>query len=490
MPPDPPESERPVNAALHSAIAESGLSYRALAGRIRAVATENGADVRTGAAAIAHWVKGTTPQPATAAYLTEALSRALGRVVSPTEIGVASRQDETPPALAQDPVASLATLGRSDVDRRHFLATTAYSISALAAPLMPGAADAAHRGVRVREGGVVGAAEIQAVRDVTSVFNRADELLGGSVSRSAVVEYLVTDVTSYCRGSFNDDTARRGMFGAAAELAYLAGWKAHDAGLKGLAQRYYLHAYQLAEESSGTHAAYVLRILAHQAMDTGVSEHCVDLAEAALSRARGKVPAETESLFQLTLARAHAGERSPRPALRALAAAERLVDQAGHDEAPRWASLGGPTEARLTNQGGKALAALGDLAGAEEQYRRSAACWNPSTHPRIHALTLADLGAVQAGRGHLEAACETWSTALDSMTGVRSARADTAVTDIRTHLRGYRRRGVPTATVLDAKARQWQAAAAVRGLRRGPGDDRGFSTLSGPGTGGRPAITR
>ncbi|MFC4565022.1 tetratricopeptide repeat protein [Nocardiopsis mangrovi] len=455
----PPASARPDNEALRAVIAESGLSYRALAGRVRLVAAENGENVNTNSAAISHWVQGTPPRPATATYLTEALSRAVGRIVSATEIGVASASDAPPNtlALAGDPVAALAEIGRSDVDRREFLTSAVYSVSALALPLAPEAAtDAAQRGTRSRAGGTVGAREVDAVRDITDAFTRSDERLGGAVSRSAVVEYLVSDVAAYCKGRFADDQARRSMFGAAAELAYLAGWKAHDAGRRGLAQRYYLHAYQLADESASPHAAYVLRILAHQAMDTGVSEHCVDLADAALARVKGRTSPETEMLFHLTAARAHAAERNTRPALRALATAEKLIDQAGQDESPRWASLGGPAEARLTNQGGKALTALGDLIGAEEQYRRSAACWNPATHPRIHALTLADLGEAQVRRGHLGEACDTWSTALDSMAGVRSARARDAVADIRAHIRTYRGRGVPEAARLDARAARWQ----------------------------------
>ncbi|GAB3462171.1 hypothetical protein GCM10027570_48500 [Streptomonospora sediminis] len=289
----------------------------------------------------------------------------------------------------------------------------AYSVGALTLPLeLHHAADGASAG----QGGTVGQTEIETVREVTEVFNRADERLGGGTSRSAVVEYLVSDVAGYCNGTFRREETRKDMFGAAAELAYLAGWKAHDAGRAGLAQRYYLHAFRLADESDpNAHAGYVLRILAHQAFDNGHKEHCADIAEAALSRVRGHVNEETESLFWLTAGRAHAANQDGKSALAAIGTAEKLLNTAPKDGPPRWASLGGPPEARLTNQAAKALSAMGDLAGAEDQYRQSARFWNPETHPRIHALTLSDLGEIQLKRGHLEAACETWSVALSGL---------------------------------------------------------------------------
>ncbi|WP_344973026.1 tetratricopeptide repeat protein [Salinactinospora qingdaonensis] len=345
------------------------------------------------------------------------------------------------------------------MDRRRFLNSAVYSLSALTLPLGPATVGAAERNRVARTGGTIGAAEVDTVREVTAVFNRADERLGGNASRSAVVEYLSTDIVAYCQGNFASDTVRRDMFGAAAELAYLAGWKAHDAGRAGLAQRYYLHAFRLAEEADPqAHAGYVLRILAHQAFDNGYHDHCVDLAEAALSRVRGYVDAETESLFWLTLARAQAFEGDRRTSLDAICHAEALMNAARDDEPPRWASLGGPAEARLANQTAKALAAMGDMSAAEGKYRHASQCWNPTTHPRIYALTLADLGSAQLAQGYLDAACATWTTALEWMDGVNSARARDAVADIRSDLSAFRTRGVTSAKLMDERARRWQAA--------------------------------
>ncbi|MET8680029.1 hypothetical protein ABZW18_21200 [Streptomyces sp. NPDC004647] len=459
----PTSQPKQPNEALRAVLRESGLSYELLARRVRTIAAENGdRSLRTNSAAVTQWVKGTPPQPSTAAYVTEALSRKLGRLVTLAEIGLPSTEDaDTSLSLAQDPVASLAHLGRADVDRRRFLSTTVYSVGALTLPLAAGAAEATQRAEAAGAGRASGQADVDTVREVTSVFSRADERLGGNNGRSAVVEYLSTDVATYLNGTFANDAVRRGMFSAAAELAYLAGWKAHDAGRDGLAQRYYLHAFQMTQESDPrAHAGYILRIMAHQAFDLGHHAHCVDLAEAALKRVRGQVDAGTETLFWLTLARAHAAEGDGRRALGAISKAEHLMSIVRTGEPPMWAVMGGSAEARASNQTAKALTQLGDMTAAAEQYQRSAQCWDPKRFPRIYALTLADLGQTQLARGHIDTACGTWSTALDHMGGMASARVRTAVGDIRSQLAVFRGRNATDARKLDERAAQWQAATA------------------------------
>jgi hypothetical protein len=445
------------NTLLLAVIREAGFTYDALARAVCQIAAENGdMQQRTNKSAIAHWVNGTFPNLRTVGYLVEALRRRVGRPLRAADLGLVSGKETILDLdrLPDDPVVAITVLGRADVDRRTVLAGAVYSLGALALPLQH-RVDTAQRAARVRTSAtaMIGEGEIGAVREVTVAFNAADERLGGGHARSAVVEYLCTDVATYCGARFADEATRKAMFGAAAQLAYLVGWKSHDLGLAGLAQRYYLHAFALASESDPeAHAGYVLRILAHQAMDLGQQEHCVDLAEAALARTQGRVDADTESLFRLTLARAHAVDGSALASRAALRSAEKLISRARADQQPQWASLGGPAEARLANQTGKTLVALGDLGAAEEQFRHSARCWNPTTHPRIHALTLADLAETQCAQGRIEQACQTWNMALDMMNGVRSARIREAVGGMRRHLASYRMRGFGAARRLDARA--------------------------------------
>ncbi|MER5988693.1 hypothetical protein [Streptomyces sp. NPDC001787] len=89
-----------------------------------------------------------------------------------------------------------------------------------------------------------------------------------------------------------------------------------------------------------------------------------------------------------------------------------------------------------------------------QQFKRSVKLREATTYSRTHAVTLGYLGEIQVRRGHIEAACSTWNRSLDSMAGVRSARALDTVTTIRRSLADHRLRNVPAALELDARAQK------------------------------------
>ena len=120
-----------------------------------------------------------------------------------------------------------------------------------------------------------------------AVFGKADERFGGGHARLAVVQYLTSDVAGYLQGTFVSDHDRRAMFSAAAELTYLAGWKAFDSSLDGVAQRYYLQLLRLANEADDRAlAGFTLRAMAHQAVDLGHGPEALQLASSALEWSR------------------------------------------------------------------------------------------------------------------------------------------------------------------------------------------------------------
>ncbi len=130
-----------------------------------------------------------------------------------------------------------------------------------------------------------------------------------------------------------------------AELAYLAGWKHHDLGQEGAAQRYYQVGYQLAcEADPHGHAAWMMRALAHQALSLKQPHHCVDLVEGALTRGLGHVDGQTEALLYITHARAYAVTDEKSAAARALLAAE---DALLRDDVPQpsYSRVSGPQPA-------------------------------------------------------------------------------------------------------------------------------------------------
>ncbi|MGP3954276.1 hypothetical protein [Streptomyces sp. 7N604] len=245
------------------------------------------------------------------------------------------------------------------------------------------------------------------------------------------------------------------MLSAAASLAYLAGWKAYDAGEHGLAQRYYLQAFSLARHSGNqADQAYVLRILAHHAMDNGRPEHVLGLADTALSLSRGVDPA-TQSLFVICRARALA------ESVRFAAArheAERARDLAAHGEVGEmtgWASLWGAPSATVDSHTAKIYARVGDHPAAEAHHADARKRYGPTAHQRIAALSAAAEGHAQLQQGKIEAACMTWKKALDTMTGIRSSRTRKSVQSMRSDLDQFRSHGARPALEFDERARTW-----------------------------------
>ncbi|GAA0638303.1 Tat pathway signal protein [Streptomyces thermocarboxydovorans] len=452
------------NDALHDALKEAGLTYEQAAAAVRVVAAEAGELLRTNKSAIAHWVSGRKkPSPRTATYLAEAVSRRLGRHLRPSDLGLCAPEQDTPHEglgllLGPDPVDTLRRLGEADIHRRGFLTGTAYSVAAAALPL--GVEQAVEQRQRAAAAGHrAGPAEIAAVRDMVAMYTRIDERHGGRQGRSAVAQYLRSDVADLCRSSFARERDRADALSAAACVAYLAGWKAYDAGEHGLAQRYYLQAWALTKEADDDlHGAWILRIMAHNGMDIRQPAATLDLAERALDTVRGRVDPATEALFAVTRARALAHAGRGKEAVAQIRQAQDLVLHGDPEAVPFWAALWGSSRATVASHTAKTFRELRDHANAERYYATSAKA-RPGAggqHQRITALTLAAQGREQSAQGHLEAACATWSTSLDLFDGVRSARAASEVRIIRGQLRVFDRRGVKAAVELDERARSWQ----------------------------------
>ncbi|MEV6421729.1 hypothetical protein [Streptomyces sp. NPDC051662] len=109
-------------------------------------------------------------------------------------------------------------------------------------------------------------------------------------------------------------------------------------------------------------------------------------------------------------------------------------------------------EASLAHETAATLRDLGDLKGAEKQFRHSVRT-RRAQFARTHSVTLGYLGAVQIQQGQLEAACDSWGQALDAMSGVQSGRARETVVQMRRALSPFRNRGGSAAVELDARAR-------------------------------------
>ncbi len=454
--------QRSANTLLRDVIKDAGVTYEALACSLRAVAGEAGDSVRTNRSAIAHWVAGATPSEPTARYLTEALSRQLRRPVTAREIGLVVSPSEHTPGWRLDTLTALNELGRDDLDigRRRALTATAYSVAALAVPgsawWTQMAGRSADRAKTSRP--KVGRRDLEAVRDMAAMFSRIDQRHGGGHARTAVVQYLTTDVAAYLNGNFSDDRVRREMFSAAGELAYLSGWMAFDNAEHALAQRYFTTAVSLAAEADDAPmAGHVLRAMAHQAVDLGHPGHALKVAMASMDGARYTLATRRErALLGVVHARALAAAGQKKAAVAAsLHAEDDLSSARPGDEDP--ARVFFFSEASLAHETACTLRDIGDLNGAQQQFLRSVRTRAASSFTRTHAVTLGYLGAVQARQGAMEEACATWSRALDAMEGIHSARARRTASDMRRALSPVRGRGIPRVAELDHRAAAYLA---------------------------------
>ncbi|MEU3322056.1 tetratricopeptide repeat protein [Streptomyces sp. NPDC006785] len=441
------------NSRLRETIHAAGCTYEALAKDVRRIAAENGELLQTNKSAISHWAHGIrTPSGQAGQYLAEALSRRLSRVVTPTEIGLQTGDHETP--SNGDPVTAVTDLGRADVERRRFLAIAAFTTAGVAMPLLHDH-EATSRLLRARTGrSLIGAEDIDVIRQITAAFSAADERLGGGHGLTTVTAYLADTAAPMLRGRFPSEPLRRAAFGAVAELAYLAGWKHHDLGHEGAAQRYYQVGYQLAcEADPHGHAAWMMRALAHQALSLKQPHHCVDLVEGALRRGLGHVDGQTQALLHITHARAYAAtDESPLAARALLAAEDALLRNDGPQ--PSYSRVSGPAAGTVASHTARTLTDLADHIGTEQQHRDALTRWDPEKYKRVHALTHADLGDSLAAQARADEAVASWTQALVLMEGMTSDRTRKAITSIRSTLAVYQRRKVPGAADLARRARE------------------------------------
>lgn len=450
------------NTWLEAVIRELGWSQDRLAAHFRRVAAENGAlELLTVTRShISQWLRGSRPSGQAPTILCETLSRGLGRVVTPADIGLGDGAAAalTMPSWDIDTLTTLVDLGGTDLDmdRRQVLVSAAYSVAGLT---LPPEAWWEERLVRARTRRsttdlTVTADDVESVQEMTTFFSRRDQRRGGRAGRTALIAYLRTEVAVYLQGRFTSERTRLQLMSAAGELAYLAGWTAFDASEHGLAQKYFELALHLAAEADdGPLAGHILRAMAHQAVDLGHSAEALNLSTASLERKRYALASPREkALLGVVHARSltAAGERAG--AARALNRAENDL-RAADDDADEPGRVFFFGEASLAHETACALRDLGDLAGAEREFHRSVRTRLAGPFARTHAVTLGYLGGVQVRRGHLDAAIATWTRALDAMGGVHSGRTREAVVQMRRALSPVRSRGGTEAAELDDRAR-------------------------------------
>jgi tetratricopeptide (TPR) repeat protein len=428
---------RAPNQRLRALLEEAGWTQGALARAVNALGAEIGADLAYDRTSVAHWLVGTRPRHPVPQLTAEALTRRLGRPVTPEAAGFPPEPREPAPP---DPVSGFVSLCRSDADagRRAALRQRPYRVAEAVVPQPPpgpepppgpqGPGRYLHRPLGSRT------KETTALHDAVAFFAASIDTHGGRHARSALAAYLADDVTPLLTAS-QPPRQRRELLVAASRLAFLLARMYEDGQCHGVAQRYYTFAHWLAGESGDrTSWSVVLRAMSAQAQRLGHLSSALQLAEAAAGGAHG-APQAHQSYVQAQLAVTLGVSGDRRGALAALLRAERAAERASSGSAPfdRYPRAG------LLFQTSAVLETLGDLAGALAALRRAAG-ERAVTDVRGHALTQARCGQLLLRTGRLDEACAAWESFLAARERLRSGEVERALKQMRQALRPHRNR--------------------------------------------------
>lgn len=316
-------------------------------------------------------------------------------------------------------------IGLHDVNRRSFLTTAVYTAATIPASEI----EIVDRLVP-ESGKKVSAVHVQTVRAWIDMVQRSDEAIGGGVGRQAVGAFLSTEVEELCRGTFETPQVRSDMFSAAAELAYLAGWKAHDVGCEGIAEKYWNASLTLAVQAGVPgQVGFTRRILALQGADIGNPQATVAHAEAAVDAAKG-LGGHVEALMHVAAARVHAEAGNSDQARACLRRAEPHLHEEPDPDTPRYAKSWCPHKANLLNQAGHTFTALGALNDAVDYHTAARDLWSQQTHPRVWGLDCYLVGLAHWHTGDQGEAETQWRRAMAVLDGLESTRATDRINSI------------------------------------------------------------
>ncbi|GAB2837211.1 hypothetical protein [Streptomyces daliensis] len=475
-----PSPRRP-NTRLRTLLAEARWTQVSLARAVNALASEVNMELSYDRTAVAHWLSGTQPNPPVPELVAEALTRRLGRTIAPAAAGFGSGTSSAPHELyamgAQRTETSLQELCEADADPAQRLTSQqqpyreADLVEALntrpcrrvpAPRSRPYKAPGRGRGSGHTNGRVNGNGngngqggggntngylylygngsgeahgELGIVRYAVRFYAASFDAHGGGNARSALSAYLADDIAPRLRELRGEDV-RRGLLVEASHLSFLLARMYQDTEVHGLAQRHFLTALRLAQESGDpTASSIALRGMSAQALALGHRRTALDAAVAAAETAGSEYGRPSAYLLaQLAVTQATCGMETA--ARETLARAESAV--ADEEENAR---VRGPFErysrAALEYQSAAVLRETGDVPAAREALSRSLAR-RPAEDRRGLALSHARKAEILVATGHVEEACASWRKFLDHYPTLRSGTADSAFQRLRQLLAPFR----------------------------------------------------
>ncbi|WP_206323504.1 hypothetical protein [Streptomyces sp. HNM0574] len=477
------------NLALRSLLQETGWTQETLARAVTRTGTEVGLRLHYDRTSVAHWLRGSRPEPQVQRLMAEALSRRLGRPVTVTELGMGDGRSGGPgrrPAREADdaghgraadadatglaaahPVDRLAALTAPVVGppRAAPPSPAPYRLTLVTdpppaqtpspgRPLLPPATGAYPHLLRpprkalpaIPRGGRsarrTDPGEVASVHEHTRFFAQQADRYGGGHIRTSLAAYLSGLVRQLRAGGEGPHHAA--LLAGTARLGFLLARVYADEQRHGLAQRAFLTAAELAregEDPEGVALAY--RALSTQAHELGHRAQSLALAEAACRAAPPDAPPSARSFLYAGLAVAHAADGGSARATEALDRAERELARTPADlttgpDSPLGEGAGAYQQAALLYQSSRVRARLGDPDGAVRDLRASLDV-RPRGERRARAVSHAELAELLLAYGRLEEACAAWQIFLEDCAMVRSGRARRARDRMPRLLRPYAR---------------------------------------------------
>ncbi|WP_119730071.1 tetratricopeptide repeat protein [Thermomonospora amylolytica] len=339
------------------------------------------------------------------------------------------------PATLSESASLIAALARADLEDGRTFAEQPFDVAAcssaalrwLIAPrtaLGPGDGD---RGL--------GMEDVQEIREAVQAFRVLDNQMGASRIRRTVVDYLCVDVAPLLRSARCSEPVRRQLFSAAAELAQLCGWQAHDLELQALAQRYLVQALALARFAEDDRlGGEILAAMSQLAIYVRRPDEAIDMAQASQTAGDRTGLAVLEAEGLALEAHAHALRADATACSQALSRAETAFSRAGNaDDVPPW--LAYFDEAYFAARIAHCYRALGQGAQTERHAQRSLRM--DPRYIRGKAFNTALLASGYAAQGEVEEACRYGRRAVDLTAKLGSARAVASIQGLLQDLAPY-----------------------------------------------------
>ncbi|MEV7797275.1 XRE family transcriptional regulator [Streptomyces sp. NPDC087512] len=401
----------------------AGLSQEQLAAGVRAAAARRGLRSGTDASRVRKWERGVQPDDDSQTYIAEALGLPANLIDGPWPVWLPLTDTGVVPLGPHTPVPALREALRT-VDRRTFLTVSSAALITLTADwASAGAATAV-------PDQLVAASDLADVLETTARQLAAADPAHHPHTTRLLREHLVTVTDLLERGRQGAATRHR-LHTLAADIANTLAWRRFDSGDTAHAAQYWIAALHNSHATGDTdRGAGLISDLAYQAAWQGDHALAGQLLNHALTRATH--PA-ARSLLQLRLARTHAARHESRPALRALAAAEKHLGQAAVDR-PAWCQW--LSDADLAVDSGQALLDLGDTARAHQLITAGERLL-PTSRGKTRGIFLAYRAASHLDLKEPEAAAATAAQSLQLARRIHAPRCLRLVEDLLPRFQPY-----------------------------------------------------